>query len=211
MALLGYGLMRDEKSDPGPAEPSLLAVIVGSVALVLTLVCGLTLGMAQRPIPFARLLKKFTVHFVIEKGLGPSVRRSLTRFSSKSASKTAATRRVSARSNLFAANRHRLWLQARLLRKNRPNHKEFFASGVSGGPLAGWSETAKSGVGVVHGRTDQQSDRRSPQIPPKKPHHFIGNNETTAAKMSSAGMENRTISETRLSMTASINLVLAVY
>ncbi len=43
MALLGYGLMRDEKSDPGPAEPSLLAVIVGSVALVLTLVCGLTL------------------------------------------------------------------------------------------------------------------------------------------------------------------------
>jgi PAS domain S-box-containing protein len=43
MALLGYGLMRDEKSRPGQAEPSLLAVIVGSVALVLTLVCGLTL------------------------------------------------------------------------------------------------------------------------------------------------------------------------
>src|SRR5712671_6431756 len=43
MALLGYGLMRDEKSSPGQAEPSLLAVIVGSVALVLTLVCGLTL------------------------------------------------------------------------------------------------------------------------------------------------------------------------
>jgi hypothetical protein len=29
--------------------------------------------------------------------------------------------------------------------------------------------------------------------------------------MSSAGMENKTISEMRLSMTASINLVLAVY
>jgi PAS domain S-box-containing protein len=43
MALLGYGLLRDEKSDPGPAEPSLLAVVVGSVALVLTLACGLTL------------------------------------------------------------------------------------------------------------------------------------------------------------------------
>ena len=42
-ALLGYGLMRDEKSDPAPAEPSPLVVIVGSVALVLTLVCGLTL------------------------------------------------------------------------------------------------------------------------------------------------------------------------
>jgi len=43
MALLGYGLLRDEKSDPGPAEPSSLAVIVGSVTLVLTLACGLTL------------------------------------------------------------------------------------------------------------------------------------------------------------------------
>ena len=43
MGLLGYGLMREEKSDPGPAEPSLLVVIVGSVAFVLTLVCGLTL------------------------------------------------------------------------------------------------------------------------------------------------------------------------
>src|SRR6201998_4632210 len=38
LALLGYGLLRDEKSDPGPAEPSVVAVIVGSVALVLTLV-----------------------------------------------------------------------------------------------------------------------------------------------------------------------------
>ena len=43
LALLGYGLMKDEKSDPGPAQPSLLAVIVRSVALVLALVCGLTL------------------------------------------------------------------------------------------------------------------------------------------------------------------------
>jgi PAS domain-containing protein len=42
-ALLGYGLMRDEKSDPGAAQPSLLAVIVRSVALVLVLVSGLTL------------------------------------------------------------------------------------------------------------------------------------------------------------------------
>ena len=57
MALLGYGLMRDEKSDPGPAEPSLLAVIAGSVALVLTLVCGLTLlataGNNYLPVLFA--------------------------------------------------------------------------------------------------------------------------------------------------------------
>lgn len=43
MALLGYALLRNEKSDPGPAEPSLLAVVVGSVALVLALACGLTL------------------------------------------------------------------------------------------------------------------------------------------------------------------------
>src|SRR5258705_6820460 len=57
MALLGYGLMRDEKSDPGPAEPSLLAVIVGSVALVVALVCGLTLlataGNNYLPVMFA--------------------------------------------------------------------------------------------------------------------------------------------------------------
>jgi PAS domain S-box-containing protein len=57
MALLGYGLMRDEKSRPGQAEPSLLAVIVGSVALVLTLVCGLTLlataGNNYLPVLFA--------------------------------------------------------------------------------------------------------------------------------------------------------------
>src|SRR5712671_1957816 len=43
IALLGYGLMRDEKSDQGQAEPSSVAVIVGSVALVFTLACGLTL------------------------------------------------------------------------------------------------------------------------------------------------------------------------
>jgi len=57
MALLGYGLLRDEKSDPGPAEPSLLAVVVGSVTLVLTLACGLTLlataGNNYLPVLFA--------------------------------------------------------------------------------------------------------------------------------------------------------------
>ena len=57
MALLGYGLLGDEKSDPGPAEPSLLAVVVGSVALVLTLACGLTLlataGNNYLPVLFA--------------------------------------------------------------------------------------------------------------------------------------------------------------
>ncbi|MET4068234.1 PAS domain S-box-containing protein [Bradyrhizobium sp. S3.2.6] len=57
MALLGYGLLRDEKSDPGPAEPSLLALVVGSVALVLTLACGLTLlataGNNYLPVLFA--------------------------------------------------------------------------------------------------------------------------------------------------------------
>ena len=57
MGLLGYGLMRHEKSDPGPAEPSSLAVIVGSVALVFTLVCGLTLlataGNNYLPVLFA--------------------------------------------------------------------------------------------------------------------------------------------------------------
>jgi len=57
MALLGYGLLRDEKSDPGPAEPSLLAVVVGSVTLVVTLACGLTLlataGNNYLPVLFA--------------------------------------------------------------------------------------------------------------------------------------------------------------
>src|SRR5712675_714679 len=57
MALLGYGLLGNEKSDPGPAEPSLLAVVVGSVALVLTLACGLTLlataGNNYLPVLFA--------------------------------------------------------------------------------------------------------------------------------------------------------------
>ncbi|HSV21825.1 MAG TPA: PAS domain-containing protein, partial [Xanthobacteraceae bacterium] len=43
VALLGYGLMRDENPDPAPAQPSLLAVIVRGIALVLVLVCGLTL------------------------------------------------------------------------------------------------------------------------------------------------------------------------
>jgi PAS domain S-box-containing protein len=57
MTLLGYGLLRDEKSDAGPAEPSLLAVVVGSVALVLALACGLTLlataGNNYLPVLFA--------------------------------------------------------------------------------------------------------------------------------------------------------------
>src|SRR4029077_4180984 len=43
LALLGYGLMRREKSKLGPAQKSALAVIVRSVALVLSLACGLTL------------------------------------------------------------------------------------------------------------------------------------------------------------------------
>src|SRR5262249_36398486 len=40
LALLGNGLLRDEKPEPGPAQASSLAVIVRSVALVLALVCG---------------------------------------------------------------------------------------------------------------------------------------------------------------------------
>ena len=57
LALLGYGLMKDEKSDPGPGQPSLLAVIILSVALVLALACGLTLlataGNDYLPVLFA--------------------------------------------------------------------------------------------------------------------------------------------------------------
>src|SRR5713226_9436829 len=34
LALLGYGLMKDEKFDPDPAQPSLRAVIVRSITLV---------------------------------------------------------------------------------------------------------------------------------------------------------------------------------
>src|SRR5258708_31168539 len=43
MALLGYGLMRDEKSDPHSAQPSPRAALALSLALVLAHVCGLTL------------------------------------------------------------------------------------------------------------------------------------------------------------------------
>ena len=43
MALLGYGLMKTEKSERGPARGSSPAAIVRSVALVLALVCGLVL------------------------------------------------------------------------------------------------------------------------------------------------------------------------
>src|SRR5262249_54304809 len=39
MALLGYGVMRNEKPEPGPARWSSLAVIMQSVVLVLALVC----------------------------------------------------------------------------------------------------------------------------------------------------------------------------
>ena len=42
-ALLGYGVMRSEKSVPGAAGGSSLLIIVRSVALVLALVCGLAL------------------------------------------------------------------------------------------------------------------------------------------------------------------------
>jgi PAS domain S-box-containing protein len=57
MALLGYGLMRSEKSERGPARRSSLAVIVRSVALVLALACGLvlvaTVGKDHLPAQFA--------------------------------------------------------------------------------------------------------------------------------------------------------------
>jgi hypothetical protein len=57
LALLGYGLMRDEDSEAGPAQSSSLAVIVRSVALILALVCGLTLlataGNDYLPVLFA--------------------------------------------------------------------------------------------------------------------------------------------------------------
>src|SRR5258708_6442727 len=57
LALLGYGLMRDQRSDPDSAQPSLRAVIGLSVALVLALVCGLTLlataGNDYLPVLFA--------------------------------------------------------------------------------------------------------------------------------------------------------------
>jgi PAS domain S-box-containing protein len=57
MALLGYGLMRDEKFDPGPAQPSPRAVIARSITLVVALVCGLTLlattGNDYLPVLFA--------------------------------------------------------------------------------------------------------------------------------------------------------------
>jgi PAS domain S-box-containing protein len=57
LALLGYGLIRDEKSESGPAQASSLAVIVRSVALVLALASGLTLlataGHDYLPVLFA--------------------------------------------------------------------------------------------------------------------------------------------------------------
>jgi PAS domain S-box-containing protein len=43
LALLGYGLLKDERPESGPAQVSSLAVIVRSVALVLVLAFGLTL------------------------------------------------------------------------------------------------------------------------------------------------------------------------
>jgi PAS domain S-box-containing protein len=60
MALLGYGLMRNEESGRGPARGSSLAVIVRSVALVLVLACGLvlvaTVGKAHLPAQFADIV-----------------------------------------------------------------------------------------------------------------------------------------------------------
>jgi len=43
MALLGYGIMGNDKSESSLARGSSLAVLVGSIALVLALVCGLVL------------------------------------------------------------------------------------------------------------------------------------------------------------------------
>jgi PAS domain S-box-containing protein len=57
LVLLGYGLIRDEKSEPGPAQASSIAVIVRSVALVVVLASGLTLlttaGHDYLPVLFA--------------------------------------------------------------------------------------------------------------------------------------------------------------
>src|SRR5262249_37083043 len=52
LALLGYGLMKYKDPGPSPDQLSSLTVILGSVALVLALVCGLTLFAAtgyERP------------------------------------------------------------------------------------------------------------------------------------------------------------------
>src|SRR5262249_28769672 len=57
LALLGYGLTRDEKPEPVSAEGASVAVILRSVALVLALACGLTLlataGNDYMPVLFA--------------------------------------------------------------------------------------------------------------------------------------------------------------
>jgi len=57
LALLGYGIMSNEKSEPGLARGSSLASIVRSIVLVLALVCGLVLvataGSAYLPAIFA--------------------------------------------------------------------------------------------------------------------------------------------------------------
>jgi PAS domain S-box-containing protein len=57
LALLGYGLMRSKKSEPGPVQASPLAVIVQSIALLLALAGGLTLlataGQDYLPVVYA--------------------------------------------------------------------------------------------------------------------------------------------------------------
>jgi PAS domain S-box-containing protein len=62
LVLLGYGLIRDEKSESGPAQASSLAVIVRSVALVLVLASGLTLlttaGHDYLPVLFAGTISR---------------------------------------------------------------------------------------------------------------------------------------------------------
>jgi hypothetical protein len=69
MALLGYGLMRDEKSDPDSAQPSSRTVIGLSVAVVLALVCGLTLlataGNDQLPVLFADRIGRAPATYVV--------------------------------------------------------------------------------------------------------------------------------------------------
>jgi PAS domain S-box-containing protein len=69
LALLGYGLMRDEKSEPGPAQASSLAVIVRSVALIFALACGLTLlataGHDSLPVLFADRIGRAPATYVV--------------------------------------------------------------------------------------------------------------------------------------------------
>ena len=62
LVLLGYGLIKDEKSESGPAQASSLAVIVRSVALVVVLAGGLilltTAGHDYLPVLFAGTISR---------------------------------------------------------------------------------------------------------------------------------------------------------